>query len=80
MISATYLRYIVERIRHLFYSKSLASSNKSLIVPLLSAEQPFASSSSSAPASSVATNANPLFWKEEEQRQRNQEAEVAYKN
>lgn len=58
----------------MFYSKSLASSgNKSLVVPLLSAEQPSASASL---APSPATNANPLFWKEEEQRQRNQEAEV----
>jgi hypothetical protein len=71
MIGATYLRYIVQRIRKLIYP---GIGNKSLVVPLLSAQEPSSASASSAPASK--TNANPLFWKEEEQRQRNQEVDV----
>jgi hypothetical protein len=67
MIAATYLRYIVQRITHLIYARRV--ENKALVVPLLS-------SSLAPPAAHQAPASNKLFWKEEEQRQKNQDAEA----
>ena len=80
MFATTYIRYIVQRISILLYTRHPA--NTSLVVPLLSHSCEKGSERSSDAQPPLYTNpsfpmeprANHTFWKEEEQRQVNQEA------
>jgi hypothetical protein len=73
MFAATYIRYIVQRISNLLYTRHPV--NTSLVVPLLSDERGAPSASSATPRP-VEPKANHIFWKEEEQRQLNQESKA----